>query len=135
MKSAHKKAPTDHIALLHLAELHTHASKFDEAVHLLRKARRITESALGSLESGSSDDESLSASTSRIAAAREAVLGGCSADADTKRAAVAQEYSRRAKRACEESLANVISLLGINLFRQLPSRPEVGWIRSAISVF
>jgi len=35
------------------------------------------------------------------------------------------EYVRRAKQPRNESLANIISLLGINLFRQLPSRPEV----------
>lgn len=117
LKSAHKKAPHNYIALLHLAEMHTHDNNFDEAVHLLRKARRLAESEISDCSNqGISPEE---------AAARAAILIG----AETVTLGVSQahiaEYARRAKQSRNESLANIISLLGINLFRQLPSRPEV----------
>ena len=35
------------------------------------------------------------------------------------------QHVKRVQRAEDESLCNIISLLGINLFRQLPARPEV----------
>jgi len=120
LKSAHKKAPHNYIALLHLAEMHTHDNNFDEAVHLLRKARRLEES-----EISDSSNQGINPEEAAAAAARAAILIG----AETVTLSVSQahiaEYARRAKQSRNESLANIISLLGINLFRQLPSRPEV----------
>jgi hypothetical protein len=109
---------------LHLAEMHTHKSHFDQAVQLLRKARRLAE------EARAREGEEGGAA-GRIAAARASVLGaGQGSDSTQKRM---QEYMQRTHRANTESLANVIALLGINLFRQLPTRPEVSELRTPTS--
>ena len=120
LKSAHKKAPHDYIALLHLAEMHTHDNNFDEAVHLLRKARRLAES-----EISESSNQGINPEEAAAAAARAAILTGAECVPPSASSAHIAEYARRAKQSRNESLANIISLLGINLFRQLPSRPEV----------
>lgn len=162
MKSAHKKAPGDFIALLHLAELNTHENNFDEGVHLLRKARRLSEAVLaeqqqqgpgGSYSSGRDSGDNnkgaveaairaavFSAPTSTATAATGTVgtVGAAVGAAGTVGGLsqqTAQAYQRRAQRAQEETLANIISLLGINLFRQLPARPEVQRMRHFILIF
>jgi len=124
LKSAHKKCPGDYITLLHLAEMHTHDNSFDEAVHLLRKARRLAEADMDTSAQGGNSAESA------VAAARAALfVGADSASSAVQGATQAHtaEFARRAKQSRTESLANIISLLGINLFRQLPARPEVSY--------
>lgn len=122
LKAASKRSPSDYIALLHLAEMQTHRTNFDEAVHLLRKARKLAEEDLRSFSSPGSgwggQREDAGAAAAKVGAARSATLSCSSPTAGA-------EYGRRAQRACEESLANIVALLGINLFRQLPTRPEV----------
>lgn len=122
LKSAHKKAPGDYITLLHLAEMHTHDNNFDEAVHLLRKARRLAETDIDtSAQSGNTAEAA-------VAAARAVLFAGADAPSSGVQGATqahTAEFARRAKQSRTESLANIISLLGINLFRQLPARPEV----------
>lgn len=104
--------------------MHTHDNNFDEAVHLLRKARRLAETDIDTSGEGGNTAEVA------VGAARAVLFAG----AEQTSAAHTTEFARRAKQSRTESLANIISLLGINLFRQLPARPEVRCLKEDASL-
>jgi hypothetical protein len=126
---AHRRDPAEAVTLLHLAEMHTHQNNFDEAVRLLRKARRLAETAVASLESGAgaNSEDDAAQKASEIARVRAEICSGHAASEHnhTGDRSAEGQYLQRARRAWDETLANIVALLGINLFRQLPNRPEV----------
>jgi tetratricopeptide (TPR) repeat protein len=88
-------SPQNSYIFLHRAELEIHGNNFSEAISVLRKAKRL-------------------------AIYRASGYGNSSpskgANSDT---------SGRAKRAHEHLQASIYSLLGVAMFRQIPTRPEV----------
>ena len=119
-------------ALLHLAELASHKSSFEEAIKHLRLAHKISNK---SVASGSGYDAAAVAIRHAHAEKRWKVLGHRSRHATaaitTIRATGAatmdpiEQYVRRMGRAASETAANIHSLMGISQFRSNPSQPEV----------
>ena len=119
-------------ALLHLAELASHKSSFEEAIKHLRLAHKISNK---SVASGSGYDAAAAAIRRAHAEKRWKVLGHRSSHATaaitTIRATGAatmdpiEQYVRRMGRAASETAANIHSLMGISQFRSNPSQPEV----------
>jgi tetratricopeptide (TPR) repeat protein len=120
-------------ALLHLAELASHKSSFEEAIKHLRLAHKISNK---SVATGSGYDAAAAAAIRHAhAEKRWKVLRHRSRHATaattTIRATGAatmdpiEQYVRRMGRAVSETAANIHSLMGISQFRSNPSQPEV----------
>lgn len=119
-------------ALLHLAELASHKSSFEEAIKHLRLAHKISNK---SVATGSGYDAAAAAIRHAHAEKRWKVLRHRSRHATAATTTIRatgeatmdpiEQYVRRMGRAASETAANIHSLMGISQFRSNPSQPEV----------
>ena len=116
--------PQNAFVFLHRAELEIHSNQFSEAISMLRKAKRLTvynsRSATKTIESkaathkmgkSQSNLKSLSHTQKKVAlaASQQSI----------------QSHVERTQRSQNQLQASIYSLLGVAIFRQNPTRPDV----------
>lgn len=153
LREAEAMAPSSATVLLHLAEMDIHRNSFAEALASLRKGMRLTNTS--SLPDDCGEAAAYRAeylySLQQLVADIGEGIGGKHASIDCKANGyghsngqkqqqlreIQNELKERYEGAMQEAQANVMSLMGVTLFRANPMRPEIALdtLRRALQKF